>query len=371
MTRQKQGSWLLRSATLGFVLAVGLMGADFEWNLPKGFPRPAVPTDNPMSAAKVELGRFLFYDKRMSVNGKESCGTCHRQELAFTDGRARAEGTTGQLHPRSSMSLVNVAYVPLLTWANSTLDSLEEQALTPMLGEEPIELGLKGHEQDFLNTLRRDPVYQGLFPKAFPDAGDIYTLKNVTKAMAAFERTIISMRSPYDRYRWGGDSSAISDSAKRGDLIFSSSERGGCFQCHGGWNFTTIRFEGIKDREGMGDPRGGFFNTGVSSYLPPNQGLYEHTQRSEDIGKFRAPTLRNVALTAPYMHDGSLGTLEEVIDHYAAGGKMDHPNKSRILRPFRLTEGEKRDLVEFLKSLNDEELIRDPRWSDPWPAAGR
>jgi cytochrome c peroxidase len=141
---------LLKRLAFGFVMAAGLMGADFNWNLPKGFPRPAIPTDNPMSAAKVELGRYLFYDKRMSVNGKESCGSCHRRELAFTDGRARAEGTTGHLHPRSSMSLVNVAYAPLLTWANSTLDSLEDQALIPMLGEEPIELGLKGHEQELL-----------------------------------------------------------------------------------------------------------------------------------------------------------------------------------------------------------------------------
>jgi cytochrome c peroxidase len=105
--------------------------------------------------------------------------------------------------------------------------------------------------------------------------------------------------------------------------------------------------------------------------LPPNRGLYEHTQRVEDIGKFQAPTLRNIALTAPYMHDGSLATLDEVIDHYAAGGKTDHPNKSRILRPFRLTDGEKHDLVEFLRSLTDEELLHDPRWSDPWPATGR
>jgi cytochrome c peroxidase len=248
---------LLRRFTLGFAIAIGLMGGDFDWNLPKGFPRPIVPTDNPMSAAKVALGRYLFYDKRISVNGKESCGTCHRQELAFTDGRARAEGTTGQLHPRSSMSLVNVAYAPLLTWANPTLDSLEEQALTPMLGDEPIELGLKGHEQEFLNTLRRDPLYQRLFAEAFPEAGDVYTLQNVTKAIAVFERTIISMRSPYDRYRWGGDSSAISESAKRGELLFSSSERGGCFQCHGGWNFIAIRFEGNRDERGEGNPRGG------------------------------------------------------------------------------------------------------------------
>lgn len=357
-----------RIAGLTLTLATALFGADFDWNLPKGFPRPAVPVDNPMSAAKVELGRYLFYDTRISVNGKESCGSCHRQELAFTDGRARAEGTTGQLHPRSSMSLVNVAYVPLLTWANPTLDSLEEQALTPMLGEQPIELGLKGHEKQFLDAVRRDPMYQRLFPQAFHEGGDVYTLPNVTKAIAAFERTIISMRSPYDRYRWGGEPSAISDSAKRGELIFSSSERGGCFQCHGGWNFSTIRYEGSTNRGGEEDARGGFFNTGVSLYAAPNRGLYEITHRDEDIGKFRAPTLRNVALTAPYMHDGSLATLGEVLDHYAAGGKLEHPNKSRILRPFRLTDADKHDLIEFLKSLTDEELLHDPRWSNPWPA---
>jgi cytochrome c peroxidase len=324
-----------------------------------------------MSAAKVELGRYLFYDKRMSVNGKESCGTCHRQELAFTDGRAHAEGTTGELHPRSSMSLVNVAYASTLTWANPTLTSLEEQALVPMRGEQPIELGLKGHEADFLSAVRGDPVYQRLFPEAFPGEKDLYTLGNVTKAIAAFERTIISLRSPYDRYRWGGDPTAISDSAKRGELLFSSSERGGCFQCHGGWNFGGgIRFAGSEaspNREN--EERSGFFNTGVTAYEAPNRGLYESTHRTEDIGKFRAPSLRNIAITAPYMHDGSLTTLEEVIDHYAAGGRMDHANKSRILRRFALTDGDRRDLMEFLKSLTDEELLRDPRWSDPWPQA--
>jgi cytochrome c peroxidase len=367
MTLRRPGPWLLRQLAVTLSVAGGLLGADFNWNLPQGFPRPAVPPDNPMSPAKVELGRYLFYDKRMSVNGKESCGSCHKQELAFTDGKARAEGATGQSHPRSSMSLVNVAYAPVLTWANPTLVSLEEQALTPMLGEEPIELGLKGHEQEFLSAVRRDPLYQHLFAQAFPEDADLYTLKNVTKAIAVFERTIVSVRSPYDRYRWGGDSSAISDSAKRGGILFSSSERGGCFQCHGGWNFSAIRFEGSKDGGVEGR---GFFNTGVSSYEQPNRGLYEHTQQPGDIGKFRPPTLRNVGVTAPYMHDGGMATLEEVIDHYAAGGKTDHPNKSRILRRFQLTDGEKRDLIEFLRSLTDEELLHDPRWSDPWPGVG-
>jgi len=324
------------------------------------FPRPVVPPSNPMTAAKVELGRYLFYDKRLSFNGQQSCASCHKQELAFTDGLGHAKGTTGELHPRSSMSLVNIAYAPELTWANPTLQSLEEQALTPMLGERPIELGLKGHEQDLLNAVKTDPVYQRLFAQASFEV----TLENVTRAIAAFERSIISMRSPYDRYRWNGEQDAISESAKRGEIIFSSSERGGCFQCHGGWNFSSIRYEGMKDsvREGS------FFNTGATAYPAPNRGIYEYTQKPEDLGKFRAPTLRNIAVTAPYMHDGSLATLEDVIDHYAAGGKTSHANKSRIVKPFTLSVSEKRDLIEFLRSLTDEELLHDPRWSDPWPA---
>jgi cytochrome c peroxidase len=356
----------------GLAVGAGLTGADFDWTLPKGFPRPLVPADNPMSAAKIELGRHLFYDQRMSVNGKESCATCHRQELAFTDGHAHAEGTTGQLHPRSSMSLVNVAYGSRLTWADPELASLEDQALIPMLGTDPIELGLKGRERQFLDILRHDPVYQKLIPQALPAAGDALTLGDLTKAIAAFERTNFSMRSPYDRYRWGGDASAISDAAKRGEVLFFSSERAGCFQCHAGWNFSSggVRFEGSSGR-GLKDNMGGaFFNTGVSDYTAPNRGLYERTRRTGDIGKFRAPSLRNIAITAPYMHDGSLKTLEEVIDHYAAGGRLSHPNKSPILRPFSMTERDKQDLIEFLKSLTDTEMLHDPRWSNPWRAVG-
>ena len=352
---------------LGVALASGLAAADFDWNLPKGFPHPAVPKDNPMSVAKVELGRYLFYDKRMSVNGKESCGSCHRQELAFTDGRARAEGATGEAHPRSSMSLVNVAFAPYLTWANATLTSLEEQALTPMLGEVPIELGLKGHEGDFLGAAKNTPVYQRLFPPAFPGESDPYTLKNVTKAISAFERSIVSVRSPYDRYRYGGEASAISPAAKRGEIVFGSGERGGCFECHGGWNFSGgIRYEASGGSARETEPGGSFFNTGVSLYAAPNRGLYEQTQKDEDLGRFKVPSLRNIAVTAPYMHDGSMATLDEVIDHYGSGGKYDNPNKSRMVHQRSLTKDDRSDLIEFLKTLTDEEMLHDARWSDPW-----
>ena len=343
---------MLKGLLLGFAAAAALTG--------QTFPRPVIPVDNPMSAVKVQLGRYLFYDGRMSENGKQSCGTCHQQALAFTDGRPRAQGVTGLLHPRGSMSLVNVAYVPFLTWANPTITSLEQQALVPMLGEDPIEMGLKGREQQFLDVVRRDPIYQARFSEAFPGDADPYTISNIAKAIAAFERTIISMRSPYDRYRWGGDSSAISDAAKRGEILFFSSERARCFQCHSGWNFSgAIQFEGGEK------PGVGFFNTGASTYAAPNRGLFEQTGKTEDIGKFRAPSLRNIAVTAPYMHDGSLATLEEVIDHYAAGGKFDHPNKSHILQRLNLTGTDKGDLIEFLKSLTDEEMLHDRRWDKP------
>ena len=351
---------------------------NFDWHIPKPFPRPVVPADNPMNLAKVELGRYLFYDKRMSSNGKTSCASCHRQELAFTDGRAQAEGTTGELHPRSSMSLANIGYSPLLTWANPTLSSLEEQAKVPMFGTDPVELGLKGHEDEFLRQIAGDAVYQRLFPQSFPDEKPLYTIDNVTKALAAFERTLVSVNSPYDRYRYGNDANAISDAAKRGEILFFSGERTGCFQCHGSWNFNgPLRYEGgpvprvVFENTGLYNVRGEF------SYPVPNTGLYQYTNRREDIGKFRAPTLRNVAVTAPYMHEGSISTLSEVIDHYAAGGRTissgpyagvghDNPNKALNVRGFKLTEAEKSDLIAFLNSLTDAQFLNNPSLSDPW-----
>ena len=323
-----------------------------------------------MTAEKVELGRYLFYDSRLSGNGKQSCASCHRQELAFTDGRGRGLGSTRKLHPRGPMGLVNIAYAPRLTWANATLESLEEQVLTPMFGTEPVELGLKGHEAKLVALIQSEPVYRELFPKVF--GKDPYTVPNLIKAIAAFERSIVSMRSPYDRYRWGGEPNAISESAKRGEILFSSSKGGGCFQCHGGWNFSgAVRFEGKREATGENDPRTAFFNTGVSAYKEPNRGIFEHTKDPQDLGKFRAPSLRNIAVTAPYMHDGSMATLEDILDHYMAGGRFRSSSTSGRINPFSLSQTEKADLLEFLKSLTDDALLRDPRWSNPWPSAKR
>src|SRR5258708_6552068 len=234
---------ILCTCALGAALAPALQpfGSSvdgYHWDVPQGFPKPRVPAGNPMSQAKVELGRRLFYDKRLSLNGTQSCATCHKQELAFTDGRATSIGATGQAHSRSAMSLVNVAYSAVLTWSNPNLQTLEKQALIPMFSEQPVELGLAGKEQAVLSSLRSDPIYRALFPKSFPEATDSFTIANVANALAAFERSIISARSPYDRYYYTGDQNAIPDSAKRGAILFFSDLVGGCFRCHGGFYFS-------------------------------------------------------------------------------------------------------------------------------------
>jgi cytochrome c peroxidase len=349
------------------VLAAGtLAGIDsgvYEWQLPRGFPQPRVPAGNPMSEEKARLGRYLFYDKRLSANGTQSCATCHRQELAFTDGRATSTGATGQNHPRSAMSLVNVAYSAVLTWANPALRSLEEQALIPMFSEHPVELGLRGHEDAVLDTLRREPVYCDLFPRAFPESKDAFTMANVARALATFERTIISARSPYDRFHLDGERDAISEAAKRGETLFFSDPVASCFRCHGGFNFSdAVAFDGSAGRAVQ------FHNTALyRAYAWPNRGIFEHTRNPSDAGKFKAPSLRNIALTAPYMHDGSITTLEAVLDHYAAGGRAhDNPNRDPRLRKIDLTPQNRADLLAFLRALTDEEVLRDPRFSNPW-----
>jgi cytochrome c peroxidase len=308
-------------------------GENYHWDLPARFPVPRVPADNPMTVAKVELGRYLFYDKRMSVNRKSSCATCHKQELAFTDGHPVAVGTTGEHHTRGAMSLVNVAYSSALTWNTAGITRLEDQALVPMFGEHPIELGLRPGD-GFLLSLRSNAKYQVLFERAFPEETDRFTIANVVKAVACFERSIVSARSPYDRYHYERDDSAVSDSAKRGEILFFSQPQS-CFRCHGGANF------------GGGAE---FHNTGLSA---------------TDATIFQAPTLRNIAVTAPYMHDGSMPTLDAVIDHYSAGGH-DNPHKDPLIGGFHLTAEQRADLIAFLQSLTDEAVLHDPRFANPW-----
>jgi cytochrome c peroxidase len=382
----KTQSRLLRGLALAASLAATALwgfqtrGAPdaYRWELPPGFPTPRVPPGNPMSEAKVRLGRHLFYDTRLSVNGAQSCASCHRQELAFTDGRATPTGATGEPHSRSSMSLVNIAYSSVLTWSDPSLRSLEQQALVPMLSEHPTELGLHGREASVLEVMRADPVYGGLFPQAFPEAAkDRFTLDHVVKAVAAFERTIISARSPWDRFHHG-EAGAISDSAQRGEVLFFTDGLAGCFRCHGGFNFSDATDFAGNTRAPAEFHNTGLYNLpGALSYPAPNPGIYQRTKRPADVGKFKTPTLRNVELTGPYMHDGSIATLDEVVDHYAAGGRTiaegpfagvghDNPHKDARIAGLRLTEQQRQDLLAFLRSLTDEEVIRDARFSNPW-----
>lgn len=368
-----QGFCLLTLATLLSACAVSREIASpswspnpaYEWRLPQGFPVPRVPADNPMSAAKVELGRHLFYDKRLSLDGTASCATCHRQEFAFTDGEARAVGVTGELHPRGAMSLANVAYSVTLGWDDPHLERLEEQARIPMFNTEPVELGLAGREARLMTELRQDPRYQDLFDSAFPAINGIMELPHVLDGLAAFQRTLISGDTPFDRWL-AGNEEALSPEARQGSQLFFS-QRVGCFRCHRGFNLSgPADFEGAKDTEKVFLNTGLYDEDGRGAYPASNTGLHRFTGNAEDMGRFRIPTLRNVALTAPYMHDGSVGTLSEVVDIYAAGGRTDSPFKSPNVKPFQLSENEKEALLRFLESLTDLTFIRDPHFADPW-----
>ena len=353
-------------------------GASYVWDLPPGFPQPKVPADNPITPAKVELGRYLFYDTRLSIDATFSCGNCHQQQRAFTDGKARAVGVTGEVHPRGSMALHNIAYSPVLTWANPTVQRLEAQALVPMFGDDPVELGLSGLEDTMLARLAAEPRYPKMFADAFPGDSKPISLANITRAIASFERTLLSGRSAYDLYRTSADPRALSPAAMRGEDLFFS-EKTECFHCHGGFNFTET-----ADYVGKGFLEIEFHNTGLynldgrGTYPTPNTGVHAVTDDPADMGRFKAPSLRNIALTAPYMYDGSIATLAEVIKHYEAGGRTvttgprqgvgaDNPLKSEFVKGFELTDDERADLVAFLESLTDHAFISDPRFADPWP----
>ncbi len=330
-----------------------------------------------MSDAKVELGRRLFYDTRLSGNGAFSCSSCHKQENAFADARNLPFGSTGQPHPRNSMQLPNVAYQVVFGWADPRTRALETQALIPMLGEHPVELGLAGQEQQLLDRLKAVQLYQDLFRASYPNEPAPFSLGNVTKAISSFERTFLSGDSPYDRYI-RGDASAISPSAKHGEELFMG-DRLKCSQCHSGRFFTNAaRWVGVTS---PADPE--FFNTGLynvganGAYPAPNTGLQAVTGVASDMGKFKVPSLRNIALTFPYMHDGTVGTLSDVIDHYAAGGRTltiganagdgsTNPFKDRRVAGFTISAAEKADVIEFLKALTDSGFIKNPRLSNPW-----
>lgn len=351
----------------------------WTWNLPANLPTPLVPANNPMSEAKVELGRFLFYDTRLSGNGTQSCATCHHQDKAFTDGRALALGSTGADHPRGAQPLANVAYHGTYTWANPSLLTLEAQAQVPLFSETPVEMGVNdGNVNEVLNRVKTDTRYPNLFAKAFAADTDPITWGNVIRALASFQRSLISGNSRYDQYLQG---KATLNAAELRGLALFNGEKAECFHCHSGFNFNDQVVHASTQVIDTPFHNTGLYNVGGTGAFPAgNQGLFEFTAKPEDRGRFRAQSLRNVELTAPYMHDGSIATLEAVLDFYAAGGRnvtsgphagdgRANPNKSELIARIDLNAQEKADLVAFLKTLTDHEFVTNPKFSNPFTAA--
>jgi len=336
----------------------------FAWRLPAGLPVPHVPDGNLMTVAKIELGRRLFHDTRLSGNETFSCASCHQQAHAFTDGRAHAVGSTGALHARSTMTLTNVAYNTSFGWADPSLRTLEEQMAVPMFNEHPIELGLKGREREVVArfAVRADDATR--FRAAFPDDAIPITFPNIVKAIAAFERTLVSGDSPLDRYLYRDDKRSMSPAALRGMKLFFS-DRLRCGECHGSFNLSgPVTFQGAEKVELLFHNTGLYNVDGKGAYPESDRGLLDKTQRTTDMGRFRAPTLRNIAVTAPYMHDGSVSTLAAAVEHYASGGKKS-PFRSDRVRGFRLTTAEKADLVAFLECLTDQGFLSNPAFAAP------
>ena len=374
---------LIASAVLGVAaLAAALLWPRVEparpwvWALPGNLPPPPVPADVPMTDALVDLGRHLFYDARLSADGTVACASCHQQELAFSDGRALAIGIHGEVGHRNSPALANVGYLPTLTWVNPHFDTLEFQALVPLFGADPDEMGNAGQEDALFARLAADPYYQTAFARAFPDrpAPDLFT---ITRALAAFQRTLVSFDAPYDRAQ-RGDPAAMTDAARRGQELFFD-HRFECYHCH-----AAPLFSDNLQTARMAFPEVAYHNTGLyniggtGAYPARGIGLAEFTGRPEDMGRFRTPSLRNVALTAPYMHDGSIATLREVLDHYAAGGRTiaegphagdgsQNPFRDPLIVGFTASEDEINDLIAFLESLTDQGFLTDPAFADPWP----
>ena len=348
--------------------------SDWRWELPKGFPKPRVPANNKMSDAKVAVGHRLFFDRRLSGNATQSCSSCHRPELAFTDGLAQAVGSTGEVHPRNAQSLINVVYNSTLTWANPALVTLERQMEVPLFGTDPVEMGVTDASKDrVLNRIKRDRWYAKRFRRAFP--GRKLTWTAVIQSIAAYQRSLINADSRYDRYLRG--KTKLTPSETRGMDLFMG-ERAECHHCHGSFIFNDqVTYAGGPNEQPLFHNTGLYNLGGTGAFPEPNRGVFDLSGKPEDMGKFKAPSLRNVALTAPYMHDGSIASLEAAIEHYAAGGRnitegplagdgRANPYKDPLVSGIDLTSQDKADLVAFLQSLTDLRLNRDPRFKDPF-----
>lgn len=339
-------------------------------HVPARMQLPLIPSVNRPSAAKVGLGRYLFYDKQLSYNRTTSCATCHEQKLGFADGVARPKGASGATLPRNSPGLQNVAYLASLTWASRSLTRLEDQLRVPIIGDNPIELGVSDANRDeVLARFADDAGYARRFAAAYPESTSGPTIEKIVFALATFVRTMNGADSPFDRYR-AGDQTAMTDQQKEGLALFEGEEFE-CFHCHTGVNQTVSYADWRTTADTVTYPH---FNNGLynvadgGAYPPGDEGLYRDTLNPAHRGMFRPAPLRNIALTAPYMHDGSKATLDDVLSHYAAGGTVttDGPNvgdgrknplKSNSVRGFALSEADRAAALAFFEALTDPVFI--------------
>jgi cytochrome c peroxidase len=348
----------------------------WQWNLPAHFPIPKIPTGNPMSEEKFQLGRHLFYDKRLSGNGTFACASCHFQNLAFTDGKAVAEGSTGEHTLRSAQGLANSAYHPYYTWANFSLVTLERQMLNPLLGDNPVEMGVNDTTQPvILARLQADEFYVRQFAHIFPNEKSSIRMENIIKAISSFQRGLISADSKYDQHL--AKKLTLSESEERGRALFFS-KQAQCSHCHGSYNFNDQVMDATTIKVDTPFHNTGLYNVdGKGGFPDGNRGIFELSNKPEDMGMFRAPSLRNVAVTAPYMHDGSIATLAEVLDFYAGHGRnitsgnhqgdgRKNPLKDKVIDTIKLDERNKEDLLAFLHTLTDEAFLVNPRFFDPF-----
>ena len=313
--------------------------------------------ENPFSEEKALLGRYLFYDRRLSFNQTRSCASCHDPKFSFTDGYRRSVGAFGDLHQRNSSPLINLVFDRYLTAADPSLNYPEQQLNNPMFHTNPIELGWKGNEKEILDRLRQDQLYNTKMKGSFPADEDPFTVKNIQYSLASFVKTIVSFNSPYDQYKRG--ETKLSDIEKKGIELFFSSKLN-CTKCHGGINFSS---SSVTDSMGNLE---NYFNTGLYGQYPNrDQGLYEKTLNEKDKGKFRVPTLRNLAFTAPYFHDGSVQTLDEIIAVYESGGK-NNLNKHPLIKGFQLSSSERKALISFLFALSDSSICINKSFSNPF-----
>jgi len=287
---------------------------------------PNIPEYNELSEEKVELGKLLFHDERLSADGTIACSSCHLKEYAYSDTVPVSPGVHGKRDRRNAYGLINVAYQKAL-FMEGGVPNLELQALAPFLNENEMSFKLS----EAFEKIGQDEKYKSLSQKAF--GTDTINSKIIAYSLAAFQRTLLSSGSRYDLYL-EGDSTALNDSEKRGMELFFSSETQ-CSSCHSGFLFTDQKY----------------YNIGLDS-ITTDEGRGAITQSESDLGKFKTPGLRNVAITAPYMHDGRYKTLTEVLDFYNSG-RLEHPNKDERIQPLNLTAKEKESLVAFLESLND------------------